>query len=558
MKLKKLTTAILAVILSFAMMIPVFAASAADTGTITVNHVTEKDTYDIYRVFDLTYKGTKPDVKVSYTINADWAGFFTNGAGKDYIVDANDATANDNKGLNPITIDGATKYINIVETNKIAFVNAAVEYAVKNSVPAVDTKVAVADSDKVVFENLPYGYYLVHPRNVSVVDPTNDVNGAAIGSINSTVPDMEVNVKPNAPTLTKSIVENDKDVTSNNAGIGGTVNFKLETKAPSMVGYEKASKYTFVIKDTMPAGLTFNNDVKITVGGKEIANPADYTVDSTANPFVITFVDFYNLVKDQTNASIVVTYSATVNEQATVGNTPNVNSAVLTYSSDPKGDVTQSVTSTTKVETNTYVTAITIAKVDSSDKTALAGAKFKITGANGCYIVSGTDVFVPATALKDATNATKYTQATDGTFAEAADGAYVKLSAVDKDTLASTKFDVESWVDANGNITFKGLPAGEYTIEELEAPEGYNKLTGPITVKITETNGVFTYDVAGTGAGTTLDDGTLQITVENSSGFLLPNTGGIGTTVFYVVGGVLMAGAVILLAFKKKSANGEA
>ena len=148
--MKKIKNIFLAVLMLVVSIFSINVNAAENTGTITVNG-TEKDrVYDIFKIFDLTYK----DKKVAYTIDSDWVGFFfgKEAAGKEYIVEAN--TGN----LNQVTYDGKTYYINITDANIAGFANEALIYAAKN-VKADKSERATGDS--LEFTGLALGYYLV-------------------------------------------------------------------------------------------------------------------------------------------------------------------------------------------------------------------------------------------------------------------------------------------------------------------------------------------------------------------------------------------------------------
>lgn len=437
------------------------------------------------------------------------------------------------------------------------------------------------------------GYYLftnyISPYNVQLGD-------AFTKYILKVAGDISVTPKRDAPTLDKDIVGGQEaDATS--ASIGDKVTFQLTSTIPEMDGYDK---YYYIIHDTLSEGLTFNDDIVVTMNDQDMVaytegqdyDNCDYYVEYENGNIKIVFINFlqYKGITD----NIVVTYSATLNENAVITDDGNPNTAWLEYSNnpnydhdgepdepgdtpdptpdDPSDDPTPPPTGETPPSNVlVYTTALQLNKV-SADGTPLTGAKFKIEGVStGIYKING---FV----FQKNENGTWY-RLTDGSYTETApteatadayDGAdkYVKL-AVNQETTEKTNLVNEGWVDDNGLMTFTGLGAGTYTITELIAPEGYNLLKNPVTVTITYTwpdgdeNRPLWTATASTigidGQTTTVDaqfiNNMYSFDVVNQAGVELPSTGGIGTTIFYITGALLVLAAFVLLVTKKRMAN---
>ena len=402
------------------------------------------------------------------------------------------------------------------------------------------------------------GYYLL--KDVTDVTTPHDALSLNILKV---VQDVEVNPKADHPTVDKKIgTDISTGVAANEATIGDKVPFVIASKVPQMQGY---TKYFFVLNDSMTAGLTYNKDVAIKIGTTTLAPTAyDVTYDDTANTMKIVIKDFIQY-KSEAGKDIVVTYSATLNEKADLTQAGNKNTVKLTYSNNPnvdyKGgnepDSTDPVGETPEHVTVTYSTQLQLTKVDGKDKSKLEGVEFQITGTSIKTAVSKGEYF-----KQDA--AGTYYQLKDGTFTETApttetESKYVSNSvkyAKVTDSTEQTKMQkviASGTTDANGLITFKGLGAGTYYITELKTLGGYNLLTAPITVTITGTPSAtgsgYSWSVS---SNAKFEDDMVKLTVENNKGSVLPITGGIGTTIFYVIGGLLVCGAVVMAITKKK------
>lgn len=296
------------------------------------------------------------------------------------------------------------------------------------------------------------------------------------------------------------------------AEVGETVNYTIKGKVPDHTGF---TKYTYLITDTMSDGLTFKQDVTVTVGGTDVTSACTitYNVDNNANKFTVSIP-----VRDYTiGDKIEVTYSALVNENAVAKISKN--SATLTYSNNPS-DSTKTDTTTT-VEETVYTSKIVIDKYEKGDnETKLEGAEFVL-----CRKAPD-DGPQFATILNDSQKT-------------------IKIQYYKQDETTKTVSWVENiaeatkvTTDANGAASFDGLANGTYHLVETKAPAGYNRMTEAQEVEVK--------------GGTTVADLSVIAKVENQAGTLLPSTGGVGTTVFYVLGAVLVLGAVVLLVTKKR------
>lgn len=481
--IKKILFGILAFILSITTLKGVLAEGA---GSIEISGTTLGKTYEIYKIFDLTYSGSN----VSYTIDEDWMSFFE-GNGSSYIVDT------DLGGLNPITIGSTTKYINVTDANIEEFTKDALEYA--SSLEGND-KEAIAEGETLTFDNLALGYYLVYPKGASDV-----MEGyGTICSITSTMPNGVVNIKATYPTITKTVDDA-------NAEVGQLVQFTITGRVPDTTGYKT---YTYQIKDVMSSGLeldanTANMSVKF--GGDVIEVSPIYE----GNSFTLTFemVNYQDYVGDV----ITVTYKALVTKDA-VDSDNTKNSATLTYSNDPKTDTTFT---TPEIEVFVYSSKILVTKVDAKNReTKLSGASFVIQNEDGLYYraIGSDGEVITNTNLTD----------------DVIDIEWVE-NIEDASTLVT---------DETGIVSFNGVENGTYYLVETEAPEGYNKLTGPVTLKVGYT------DEEGTNLGNI--GVSHEEIVENNSGTVLPSTGGMGTVIFILIGSLLMISSLVIYVSNKK------
>lgn len=390
------------------------------------------------------------------------------------------------------------------DADAAAFAKLAQKYAKDNSI-ANQGSVTATTTTTVSFNGLDLGYYLV------------DTTLGTLCSLDTTNPDVVMEEKNEVPTNVKTVEEDSTGNygEKNDADIGQTVNFKSTITA-------QPGAENYVFHDSMSAGLTYTGDAKIYTDEamtQELAT-ANYTVNATpddSDTFDITFEqDYLNTITAETK--LYVKYSATLNASAKVGIDGNPNVSKLSY-----GEINQETgkpgSTTPPSETKTYTWDVDVFKYTMNGETekALAGATFTLS--------KNADGSKPIALVSEGNN--------------------VYRVAKTNETVTVT----EITTDATGKFTIKGLDADTYYLTETAAPAGYNKLAAPVTIVIGE-NGV----VNGT---TEAPQGVDEVKVLNQSGTELPSTGGIGTTIFYIVGGVLVVGAVVLLVTKKRMNNVE-
>lgn len=393
-----------------------------------------------------------------------------------------------------VTFDDQGYVTWVEDADPAAFAKAALAYAKEAGITRVATK--TADSATVKFENLNLGYYLL------------DTTLGTLCSLDTTVKDVVLQEK-NEPPAVKKEVQEDSDGSwgdENTAEIGQSVSFRSTIKAkPGAQGY--------VLHDTMSEGLTLDKD-SITATGLnkgQDADSGDYHVVTTGLSDGCTFeVVFHQSYLDKitTNTDIVVTYSAVVNEDAEVSPNANPNKTTLKYGEGSKFETVPS-------ETKTYTFKVQVVKTDEDNK-ILDGAQFKLydakTGGNEIAVIN----------------------LGGGLYRLAKDG----------------ETGAEYLTTSNGIMEIQGLDANtNYYLEETKAPNGYNKLGERVEIAVKDAN------LEANVSNDTWQSGGVHII--NKTGDVLPSTGGIGTTLFYVGGGALVVAAAVVLVLKKRKDSGR-
>lgn len=492
---RKLASLLLALVMVFALATTAFAQDVTvtgGTGSITISNAAKGETYTIYKLFDAT-------------VSADGSSIAYTGNVPDSLTDYFTADANDYISATPAAKEGE----NMSEGLKTAL-KAWTETA---------TAAATAESDgsALNFQGLAYGYYVVTTSQ-----------GEQLISVDSTMKDVTI-VDKNSSTP-KDLHKN-ADV--DDVSIGDTVTYTVSFKTSNYYGAGEAAKeiVSYTIEDTLPEFLSNVDVIRIIVDndGKSetIDDQKDVTVQfNTDKKIVIDWYDEDNSKFLYNNgATVTITYTAKVTDKAAIDGDGNTNKVTVKWTT--KGNV-QPDPDEIHTEETIYTYAIALKKVNNKG-VALPGAVFEFP----FYVQSTADT----------------------------DGAYIYAGDTAKDGLTK-----QITTPADGVIVVKGVKSGRYEITEFKAPDGYNKLTTPVTVEAVKTsstttsktvyldeNGNVTNETTATEVKVELANiAATAVVVVNKAGTELPSTGGMGTTVFYVLGAVLVLGAVVLLVTKKR------
>lgn len=498
--MKKLVSVLLTMVMVFAMTATVFAD---ETYSITINNSAEGHTYEAYQIFTGDLSGTTLS-------NIVW-GSGVSQAGQTALGDA---------AAKAETLE--------TEADAKAFAKEVSQYLTT----AAGSASTVTDG-KYVISGLAAGYYLVKDMNGSLTDK----DDAYTSYILQVVGNKEVNPKSAKPTVDKQVHDETGDAEdgatdgwgeSADHAINETFQFKLIANLPADTDFDAYETYKVVFTDTMSDGVTFESIESVTVDGVTLtAEQYSCTAEAgqVGGSWTLTINDIKSIsgVDLSDGADIVVIYNAHLNESAQVnhesGNTTNQNKVYLQYSNNPNAGGEGELGKTPEDIVWVFTYEVDNTKVDATDsanKTPLAGAGFRLYDSTGTTEIG---------LIYDET-ISAYRPIKDGEIA-------VEMKSA----------------DSTGVFNIKGLDAGTYVLKETTVPTGYNKCAD-ITVVISATHAE---DTGGTSATTTLDNSsTVTNTIENKQGSTLPETGGMGTTIFYVLGSILVLGAAVLLITRKR------
>ena len=510
------------------------AQGGSPSYTIKVTGTKAHGTYTAYKVFDVVYQGDNYAYTISNS-NPFYQAVSNSGLFKLEQIENNGTNA---------TFSAVLKEPKPTDLSSLA---AALRTAYDGMTPkptAAATATATTDDQELTLAVSAPGYYFVNTTTGTIcsLDTTNP-NAAVV----------DKNANPGIQKLVQEPGVNNGDygyVAQNDAAIGDTVNFR--TKITVTQGAEN-----FKVHDTLSSGLTLNADsfkFGITPNPDEAVTkenfPTGYengvTITTTGLTDGCTFeVGLSNELhtaflneggEERQSRDFYVFYSATLNSNAVVGSTGNPNTTKLVYGENNDLETEPAVT-------KTYTWPLEVVKYTGNDSSTasnrLAGAKFTLTKANATtWAAEGS-----ALAFAKDASSNVYTKSASG------------LS--------------EITTDGSGTFKFSGLDSGTYLLTETAAPDGYNKIAEPIKVTVgiqydmTAMTMNPTYQISSTSGGTNSNSGTVAlgtadatkgtVFVQNNTGRELPSAGGMGTTVMYVVGGVLVVGATAALVAKRRN-----
>lgn len=490
---------VLALVLTLGLCATAFADETRP-GSITISNPAQGKTYEVFKLLDVAADESDLANKgfIYKLTNDDWATFIT--------------TVQDGSGAKYFNLfeNGGKKYVLANENLKPGIADFAAKakaYAEEKNLQPVQTATA-SDGNELTISGLDLGYYLVR----------SDLG--ILCSLDTTAPNAEVKEKNEATVIVKNVEDTKKQ---NVAEIGTYVKFTIQ------ITVKDKAPVNYKLVDEMTEGLTFVNDenhpLTVTVNGSALA-AENYNVAETTEPrgFTLTFNNnaegSASILK--TGDVVTVTYYAQINENAKIADEANVNKAKVEYGTNSHTEYDTTETYVWKMNIVKY-TMKKAADGDQATEEKLAGATFQLS-----RDAAGTQVI-------------KLVKVNDTTYRLALP--------TETDTADDTITTGET-----GELVINGLADGTYYLTETKAPRGYNLLREPVNVtighkdangKLTETSFV---------ADQTETDTSGVVKVENNAGAELPSTGGIGTTVFYVLGSAMALGAVILLVTKKRMA----
>lgn len=533
--IKKLLAALLAVAMVCAMAIPAFAENSE--GDVDSHH-----TYSAFQIFKGDVEGNNiKDFKIS---NVDWGSNIINNS-DDFLNKLREADL-----IGPLFTNAKSAQEVLAVISKwhdsddysIAFARFVCHYLYSND--ANPTYVVRAGSNALTIPEAKAGYYLF-------VDTTDFSKDDSYHSYNSfllmvTKGNWNVPITPKAekPTVEKKVYDNPDGTSTGGFGSSAdhAINEKFQLTATATLpdstnrAYDYYDKYSVIFHDTLSDGITYDKDdeldsvvIKSNGNTYNITDSSKYTIDTTdlesQNSFVVN-IDVKACAKDagfdlNDGATITVTYTAHLNDKAYVntagGSTSNINKVYLTYSNNPKdGSSIGKTPESTPVYVYTYQLNNTKHQ-DTEKGPALEGACFRLYSDEACTDQSEVQLYQK-------------------------DGFYYPI----KDVLGKEAVEMKS--AANGTFNVKGLDAGTYYLKEITPPDGYSACKViPVTIKADHSRND---QVNLEGSNLTNDIVNIK-----AGGITLPSTGGIGTTIFYVVGGGLMVAAIVLLVTKKRMEN---
>lgn len=560
-KARKLTAVLLSLVMLLALVVP---ASAAENYSITIHNDKTGHTYEAYQIFAGTVSS---DAATDGEAEGPMLGDITWGSGVDGAALLAALKAADEEKYGACTTAADVAEALGAEGATAADAAAFADIAAQHLTTAAKTATAPNDDGNYIIEGLPAGYYLVKD---SLQDDDNQTGQVLSDYIVQVLGNVTMDPKDSdIPTVLKKVYDEEFAVIDG-AGtygtgyndvadwdIGDRVPFKLIAAVPQNI--DSYEEYTFIFHDTLSAGLTLDRDslhVYVTettdadINGLNPQAATLYKVSEVAEngTFTVTIPNIKALDSHDHAANfIIVAYDAILNANAEIGLDGNPNSVFLEFSNDPNGDGMGHTAEDTVI---VFTYELDGTKVDGANhETTLKGAQFVLlngAGTEAAVVVDG-----------KITEWIKFGTQADGTKLE------IPTTYEGWTALAQQHNGLILTSDENGLFNIAGLDDGTYFLREIQAPNGYNLLEEDVELVIAATtaNGqAWNSGIAAdalTGLTITVNDGEPQpgntetgivnVTVENNRGATLPETGGMGTTLFYIIGGLLVVGAGILL-----------
>lgn len=531
--MKKFFAMLLALIIIVAMAVPTMAA---ETHKITIEGNNQNHTYQAYQIFS----GDLSDDKATLS-NVKWGTGIDQTEGKlaamMNALKTDDILTTTKEGIKIPDFAGCTD-ANDVATVVATYTNDSVKLDRFAEIIGTNLSTTCVESTLISGTNnyeitgLGEGYYLIKDKDASLENQHDSYTKFMI----HVARDQTVKHKGTVPVLTKTVTEDLTQAfgTNADAGIGETVYFELEGTLPD--NYSEYETYFFQFVDTMSAGLKYVSTHSVVVHHQDNSetdiSPEAFVIKDTVNTDGTTTLTltFDNLKNVTTSASDEIhwIFIAEVDSDAIIGGNGNPNEGKLIFSNSPSSDGRGETPPSKPV---VYAFQLNVYKTDGVDTTKmLSGAKFVLF---------------------------KHLRDTEGEYES-----FAKVAADGKITGWTTRAEGQAAAtvltsDAYGLINFKGLDAGTYHLRETKAPDGYNLVDHDVTVVITPgyTGSQLTSiscTVDGKAGIGNVELGAANVGVTNNKGNTLPSTGGMGTTLFYTVGGILVSAALILLVTKKR------
>ena len=529
--LSKITALCLALLMAVsALSTAAFAITSTDKGTISVSGVENDVTVSAYRLMDVNYDFDKNQpvdpvyrwvdsvqtwVNTNYPAYRDANEFNTKNVGADAVAEFYDKLAAAIKG-DSITLTAAGSCTGSGNITGLLMGNYLI-----------------------LIEN---GMKVYRPSAVNLVPQWNETSkewemtSPATVRVKASEPSLDKSINEGVddghPTGKDSVSTADNIIGRDNVNIGDTINFDLRADIPQYP--DNASAKNYAISDKLSAGLTLDSSsIKVygvAAGGGETLlseEQLDYAItyvrlsnSEVSTSFTVKFG--YDHIKGY--EKVHIHYEAVLNENAVIGSEGNPNEAYLDYSNNPYDENSWN-SKADKVTVYTYGIDVTKTNKNTSP-TPLPGAEFELSRTNG------------GEALK---------------FILSNDEGVYRLAKEDEERISTTVLEVGSANNMKGKLQLVGLDTGTYYLKETKAPAGYNKISTPIEIIIADSD----YDGSVEVDLDDLSSGLVPVTVQNSQGFELPATGGIGTVLFTAVGVVLMGAGLVMFFLNRKRRKAE-